>query len=338
MSNLTKRNGVYHYDFTIKGVRKRGSTGLKDKYLAGLYVNDLLTKARTAGIQSLLRESPLLKDFSVEFLQWVENTHSIEHETRRYYKNGWRLLSGTILADKRMDGITNHICETVTFSGGPASANTALRTLRRMFRKAKETQKFWGELPAIKLRKEVPRSLAMTRADAEKIASYMADGDAKDALLILRGTGMRPNECFSMRWEFVNLGEKFYLNPEGKTATARRVIPLLEESGIILSRRHLAQGLPSQGWVFPSKSGSGHIESIQKPFTCARKAAGLPDSMCLYSARHGVGTDLGKVLSLREVMQILGHADTKTAMIYQNPTTADITARLQVARPAGGVQ
>ena len=337
-ANLRKRNGIWHYDFTLKGTRKRGSTGLKDKYLAGLYVNDLITKARTAGIQSLLRESPLLKDFSVEFLQWVEDTHSIEHQTRRYYKNGWRLLKDTVLADKRLDEINNHMCETITFPGGPSSANTALRTLRRMFAKAEEVDKFWGKLPKIKLRKEVPRSIAMTVVDAEKIAAKMSDGDGKDAFLILRGTGMRPNECFSMRWEFVNLDAKFYLNPEGKTKTARRRIPLFEESWIILKRRHMAQGLPTQGWVFPSESGSGHIEGIHKAFTRARKAAGLPDTMCLYTARHGALTDLGATLPLAQLMQIGGHSDTKTAMIYQNPTTEDIEARLAAVKPVGGVQ
>lgn len=338
MSNLTKRNGVYHYDFTIKGIRKRGSTGLKDKYLAGLYVNDLITKARTAGIQSLLRESPVLKDFAVEFLQWVEDTHSIEHQTRRYYKNGWRLLKDTVLAEKRLDAINNHVCETITFPGGPASANTALRTLRRMLAKAKEMQQFWGELPTIQLRKEVPRSVAMTVADAEKIAGKMPDGDAKDAFIILRRTGMRPSEAFSMRWEFVNLDARFYLNPEGKTKTARRVVPLLEESWIILKRRHMTQGYPSQGWVFPSDSGSGHMEGIQKPFTRARKAAGLPDAMCLYTARHGALTDFGTRMSLPDLMRIGGHADCKTAMIYQNAKPEEIVARLAEAKPAGGVQ
>jgi len=337
-ANLRKRAGIWHYDFTLKGTRKRGSTGLKDKYLAGLYVNDLITKARTAGIQSLLRESPLLKDFSVEFLQWVDDTHSIEHQTRRYYKNGWRLLKDTVLAGKRLDEINNHMCETITFTGGPSSANTALRTLRRMFAKAKETQKFWGDLPVIQLRKEVPRKKAMTIAEADAIAARMPDGDAKDAFQILRATGMRPSECFAMRWEYVDLNAAFYANPRGKTATACRSIPLLQNSGIILKRRHLAQGMPNQGWVFPAESGSGHMETIHKAFSKARDAAGLPKTIVLYTARHGVGTDLGKVLSLREVMQILGHSDTKTAMIYQNPTTEDITARLEAAKPAGRIQ
>jgi integrase len=337
MANLHKRNGVFHYDFTIKGIRKRGSTGLKDKYLAGLYVNDLITKARTAGIQSLLRESPVLKDFAVEFLQWVEDTHSIEHETRRYYKNGWRLLKDTVLAEKRMDTINNHMCETITFPGGPANANTALRTLRRMFSKAKEMSRFWGDLPEFGLRKEESRNRAMTIEEANLVASKMADGDAKDAFLLLRFTGMRPQECFSMRWEYVHWQTKLYINPGGKTSAARRWVPLLYDAVPILEIRHSVQGTPSQGWVFPAESGTGHMMTIHKAFTKARNAAGLPKEVVLYTTRHGHLTDLGAALSLQEVMRIGGHSDAKTALKYQHPSFEDIMRRLQAAK-VGSIQ
>lgn len=298
-----------------------------------------MTKACARGVEALRRKAPLLNEFSVEFLQWVENSHSIENQTRRYYRNGWRLLKDTVLAESRMDEITNHLCETITFQGGPSSANTALRTLRRMFAKALELKKISkDELPEIKLRKEEPRNVAMTLENAEAIANRMPDGDAKDAFMILRATGMRPNECFGMRWEYVNFSAALYLNPKGKTKSARRQIPLLTDAATVLKRRFMVQGGPVQGWVFPAESGSGHMETIHKAFSKARDAAGLPKTIVLYTARHGVGTDLGKVLSLREVMQILGHSDTKTAMIYQNPTTEEITARLAAAKPAGGIQ
>lgn len=332
--SLYKRNGIYWYDFTWKGQRFRKSTGQSDKYLAGLVQNDKLSQVREQGAQSLLREAPLLKDFSVEFLKWVKDSHSIEPETRKYYEVGWRLISNTPLAEKRMDEITNHLCETITFPGSGAYANRALRTLRRMFTKAKELKLFFGELPEIHLRKEWPRSIAMTQADAALIASHMK-GDPKDVLLILRGTGMRPKECFAMRWEYVNWNESAYQNPRGKTATARRSVPLLGESLEIMRRRHLEQGSPAEGWVFPATSESGHITKIDWAFNAAREKAGLPKGMVLYCARHGQMTDLAKFLTLKELMQVGGHASTSTALGYQHPTTDDILARMKAK---GGVQ
>ena len=94
--------------------------------------------------------------------------------------------------------------------------------------------------------------------------------------------------------------------------------------------------MPRSGWIFPSSDAKcGHVVSIAKAFRKARIAAGLPESLCLYTARHGVGTELGAVLSLKEVMDILGHSDSRTALGYQHPSTANVQARLNEARAAG---
>lgn len=336
--SLYKRNGTYWYDFTIDGNRMRKSTKQTDRYLAGLVMNDEISKARTQGVDAVVRKSPVLSEFSVQFLQWVEDAHSIEPETRRYYRNGWRLLKETKLAEKRMDKIANHDCETITFPGGNSNANTALRTLRRMFAKAKELKQFFGDLPEIGLRKEWGRSIAMSIADASSIAAKMEEGNARDAFLVIRGTGMRPKECFGLRWENFRWDALYYQNPNGKTKASRRAIPLLGESAVVLNRRHIAHGSPVEGWVFPAGSQTGHMMSIHKAFTRARKAAGLPSAMVLYTARHGAGTDLANVTSLKETMDILGHGDTQTAMRYQHPSTSNLKEKLEAAQVTGRVQ
>lgn len=336
--SLYKRNGIYHYNFTLDGQRFRGSTNKKNEYEATLVLNDKMTQGRTKGTESLTCKPPLLKEFATDFKKWIDETHSIENKTRKYYKDGWRLLESTKLAGIRMDLITNHDCETATFPGSNYNANMALRTLRRMFAKAKEMRRIFGDLPKIELRKEWGRSIAMTTQDAESIAAKMKEGDPRDAFLILRGTGMRPGECFSMRWEYVRLDSLIFQNPKGKTKTARRPVPLLGQSAAIISRRHLAAGMPKEGWVFPqAKAKCGHLTSINKAFSKARDAAGLPAEMVLYTARHGQMTDLGSVCSLKEVMDIGGHSDSKTAMRYQHPDVEDLKARLTAAKPVGGV-
>jgi len=177
----------------------------------------------------------------------------------------------------------------------------------------------------------------MSTQQADLIASKMKAGsDPKDLLLIMRATGMRPKELYRARWEHVNWSTGHYVNPDGKTATAQRPVPLLDEAGTILKRRWLAAGTPQSGWVFPSADAKcGHIVSIAKAFRKARIAAGLPQNLCLYTARHGVGTELGAVLSLKEVMDILGHSDSRTALGYQHPSTANVQSRLNEARAAG---
>jgi integrase len=153
---------------------------------------------------------------------------------------------------------------------------------------AKEKGQFLEELPKIKMRTVWGRSLKMSNSDATLIASKMKEGsDPKDVLIILRGTGMRPSECYSMRWELVNWEGLYYQNPHGKTKTAKRSVPLLDQAIPVLKRRHLAQGMPREGWVFPSDAKGGHILNISKAFREARKAAGLPNNLVLYTSRHG---------------------------------------------------
>jgi len=268
-----------------------------------------------------------LKQFAVQFIDWVDHSQSLEKKSRQYYRHGWNLLSATRLCDEKLDRIKNRDCDTLLFPGGAANANTALRTLRRMFSHAQELE-LVEQAPKIRLRKEWPRSVAMTQQQANAILAHMPDGDPRDVLSILRATGMRPGEAYGMRWEFVGWEEKIYRNPKGKTKSARRPVPLLDPSGAVLVRRHLAQGSPNTGWVFPAISSSGHRTSIQKAFVRARNLAGLPKEYVIYSARHGAATDIASVVSLKEVMNILGHSDMATALRYQHPSTENLQARL----------
>lgn len=336
---LWKRNGIYWYDFTIKGRRLRGSTEQRDKYLAGLVLNDKMSAARANGVDSILREAPVLKDFSVEFLKWVEEANSIEEHTRRYYRTGWNMLKDSSIAQVRMDAITNQMCERLTFPGGPANANRALRTLRRMLSSAKEARKLFGDLPKIELRKEWARSIAMTQADAQAISAHM-EGDARDVFDVMRdATPMRPMEAFSMRWEYLNFLKSVYLNPKGKSKAARRPIILFDLAMNVLKRRHMEQGSPAEGWIFPSqKSETGHIVSIDTAFTTARDKSGLPKGMVLYTIRHGRATDLAKIMTLKELMQVGGWDNANVALGYQHPEVDDLKARLEAAKPNGRIQ
>jgi integrase len=98
--------------------------------------------------------------------------------------------------------------------------------------------------------------------DAE-ITAYLAACPQpwKDAAAIIRGTGMRPGEVFTLRWERVLLsGDRGLLQvSEGKSKAAKRVLPLVPEVYAVLERRRDEQGKPEEGWVFPSTAREGHL-------------------------------------------------------------------------------
>ena len=74
-----------------------------------------------------------------------------------------------------------------------------------------------------------------------------------------------------------------------------------------------------------------------KAFQKARKAAGFPSAMVLYTARHGVDTDQAPIIGLKATMDVLGHADVKTAIRYQDPDVFELRAQLESGRTNGRV-
>jgi hypothetical protein len=54
--------------------------------------------------------------FPTRFLKWVEAA-KLEKQTRRYYRDGWRLLSKTKLVGLRLDRISKDDAETLDFGG-----------------------------------------------------------------------------------------------------------------------------------------------------------------------------------------------------------------------------
>src|ERR1700733_4803883 len=149
------KSKYYWYDFTVRGERYRGSTKETNETRAQKAAA-LKLAATIKGSDPLDRKPPTLRDYSKDFLQWVE-TGGLEADSRRYYRNGWRLLEQTKIAGMRMDQITKDEVEKLQFPGSASNGNNALRTLRRMYSKAKEGKPIF-EVPDFALFKEHGRS------------------------------------------------------------------------------------------------------------------------------------------------------------------------------------
>src|SRR5579872_3727698 len=142
------KSKFYWYDFTVRAERFRGSTKETDKARADKIAALVLAEA-VKGSDPLDRKPPTLREYSKEFLDWVE-TGRLEPDTRRYYRNGWRLLKAKKIAAKPMNKITKKEIEKLRFPHSTSNANNALRTLRRMFNMAKE-DKLIHEVPQVPL-------------------------------------------------------------------------------------------------------------------------------------------------------------------------------------------
>jgi hypothetical protein len=126
----------YWYDFTVRGRRYRGSTqetrADRASKIAGLKLAQVIEWT-----DPLPKKSGTMGEFSERFLNWITDAR-LESQTKRYYRNGWRMLKTTAVVNMRLDTIAHDSAESLKFHGSSANTNCALRTLRRMLHKAEE--------------------------------------------------------------------------------------------------------------------------------------------------------------------------------------------------------
>ena len=96
----------YWFDFTVRGHRYRGSTGETKVVRATKVASMKLAQAVEHGDLFSTR-STLLIEFSERFLTWLDETR-VEEKTRKYYRNGCRLLKGTPVLSMRLTEITHY--------------------------------------------------------------------------------------------------------------------------------------------------------------------------------------------------------------------------------------
>jgi len=220
----------------------------------------------------------------------------------------------TVFAGMTLDCITNEEVDSLRLDGSPTWVNQGLRTLRRLLGKASEWRVI-AAVPTIELVKEQGRELTIDR-DCEAKLLAVGKQPMKDVLVILQDTGMRPDEVFRIRIENIDWSRLVIFNPHG--SASRRHVPISKRMFNILMVRC---GEKREGWLIPSKrAAAGYLTTVAKQFREARRAAGLPEDLVLYCARHTFGTAVYEATgNLAMVTKVMGHADPRTAMPYQHP-------------------
>jgi len=170
----------------------------------------------------------VLAEFSHRFQRWLDEAR-LEEKTRKYYRNGCRLLKVTPTFGMRLTEITTENSEGLKFPGSAGNANCALRTLRRMLHKAEEW-KLIARAPKIKLMKEHGRDMRLDAEAEEKLAqaSLRCRWRActselfRDIVALMRDTGMRnERELFQMRIENLDWNNRTIFVPDSKTREGR---------------------------------------------------------------------------------------------------------------------
>jgi integrase len=245
--------------------------------------------------------------------------------------------------------------------------NRDLATLRRMLKLAAE----WGRVSKLEVRVrllpgENRRNRALTEAeDAAYLKAALEVGYAReeacraalkgiratqrgqhprprdafqlhDLTIIMLDSGLRPDEAYRLKPENIREGAIWIF--EGKTAAARRRIPIMTERlrGVLEMRiARTAAG----GWLFPADTKSGHIEesSLKKQHKNALKASGVAPFE-LYILRHTCLTRWGEYMDSARLQKYAGHADFKTTLRYIHPRDESMEEAMERARLAREVR
>ena len=338
-----RTDGIYWYKFMWHGRLVRESTKQGNDKVA----RQMESAHRTAlakgevGIREP-KPVPTLKDFCSKRVEpWArsmfENTC---WKNWTWYRTGIRALTAyKPLADARLDEITGELASEfashrLTEGMQVSTANNSLRVLRRILNLAVE----WGALDSAPKVKVLPGEHRRERViTPEEEARYLAAVSEPlcSVATVLADSGMRPEECFRLRWEYVtwlNGRNGAVMITHGKTAAARRVIPMTPRVRAVLESRWEAAGKPDEGFVWPAETRSGHIEPSTvrkqhaKAFTAVAEEAAKRNQkpvrpFVLYSFRHTFLTRLGQSgCDVWTLARIAGHSSIGISARYVHPS------------------
>lgn len=331
--SIYKRGHVYWYKFMWNGTLVRESTKQGNDKVARRMESAHRTKLALGEVG--IREKkpvPTLKQFCDDrFEPWAKATFErTSPATWKWYRAGIRALLGyKPLAKQQLGEIHGeHIGEFVaqrqSLGLQTSYINGSIRALRRILRLAVE----WGVLEAAPRIEMLPGERRRERVvTPEEESRYLSSAPVLLAQIaaVLVDTGLRPDECFRLRWEdltWVNGRNGTLLVTHGKTATARRVLPMTPRVRSILEGRWTGTNRPSDGWVWPAPTSSGHVEgsSIKKQHAKALKLSGVR-SFVLYSLRHTFLTRLGASgCDAWTLARIAGHSSIAISSRYVHPS------------------
>jgi integrase len=339
--------GKYWYRFMWRGKLVRESTKQSNDKVARQMESAHRTSLAKGEVG--IREpkaTPLLAEFCTDRVEpWAKA--SFEKSCRKnwlWYRTGVRALTAyKPLASARLDEITGEVAS--EFAGHRlregmqvSTANNSLRVLRRILNLAVE----WDVLSTAPKIKTLPGERRRERViTPQEEAKYLAAAQELLASIatILADTGMRPEECFRLRWEhvtWINGRNGALLVTHGKTSAARRVIPMTPRVRTVLESRWEATEKPEEGWVWPAPTRTGHVEpsSLRKQHakafrTIAEEAAKREEKpvrpFVLYSLRHTFLTRLGQSgCDVWTLARIAGHSSINISVRYVHPSEGAI--------------
>ncbi|MBF0483372.1 MAG: site-specific integrase [Candidatus Omnitrophica bacterium] len=314
MAKVFKRGNKWGIDFSCNGRRIREVVAPNKAIAETILKKRLVDIAENKFLDIRNHSKVNFKDFSAEYIDlhlkpnrptWGKSEkHNMEH-LNEYF--GDRFLHEIKVIDVERLKI-DHLKKV-----SKSSVNKVLCTLKTMFNKAIEWEKYNGINPVAKVKFYKLNNQRTRYLEKEEIKRLLeqCEGYLKDIVEFALNTGMRKGEIFNLKWHDVdvNRGIIFLLRTKNNEM---REIPMNETVKSILFR---VRKMPDSPFIFVGKTGNAFVD-IKKSFYSALESAEITNFR-FHDLRHTFASQLVMAgIDLNTVRELLGHKDIKMTLRY----------------------
>ncbi|HZT71729.1 MAG TPA: tyrosine-type recombinase/integrase [Terriglobia bacterium] len=341
-----RRGDIYWFEFLYKGRRIRQSTKQTNQRVArqmeAAYKTGLVKGA--IGL-SEPKPVPTFAEFAKQFRKSVETQCAAKPSTVEFYFCKLdRLLEFAPLVQARLDEVDEAMIDSYVQHRraclhhdkpiSPGQINRELATVRKALRLAQEWR-IINRVPRIRLLPgERTRDYVMSR-DQERVYLEFAPQPLKDAAILMLDAPLRVGEVVALEWRDVTFAPApgaphGFLNiRRGKTANARRFIPLTARAAAMLKNRQTGS---QSAFVFTDESGTAPLSrsTLRDQHARMRRMLKLPADSVIHSFRHTACTRLGEAgADAFAIMRLAGHSSVTVSQKYVHPSAEAVGLAIQ---------
>lgn len=345
-----QKSKLWHYDFTIKGRRFFGSTGVREKSTAQRIENAVRVKAATGDLDRERAQMTLDNAAGLYFdqvAQWQTSAVNTEYMTENILRLLGKNTLLTEIAGKLPEAIArrrgerkrqapkahakNCICQKCRIS--PASVNREVELLRRIMNRARKVYKVatdsidWADYL---LREADPPTRSLSIALEAKLLEACAP-HLRPIIEVALMTGLRLNNVVGLQWEQIDLeaGELTVRLKSKHPGGREHTLPINDRLKLVFLRLEPQKA----GAVFTYKGKP--LKSVKTAWKAAKRRAGVPANFRFHDLRHTVGSRLADAGGDIDVIaDYLGHADFSTTKRYvHRKKSAKLEAMNTIAPP-----
>jgi integrase len=202
----------------------------------------------------------------------------------------------------------------------PCRANRAISVLSRMMTLAiKWRLRTDNPCKGLERNPEIKRKRYLTGDELARLTRALAeypDQHTANVFRLLLLTGARKGEVLGARWEQFDLDNRqVWVKPAATTKTKiEHEVPLGDGALTLLKAMRKAE--PDAEYLFPGRSGSGHLANIKKHWPVICKRAGIT-GLRIHDMRHSYASFLASAgYSLPVIGALLGHSQPQTTARY----------------------